>query len=1433
LTKKHLKLLEDYRNETRKNFSSLDTSNLTLDNLSLAEDALIEFSSSVFKLSQKCSDDFISICSKFIQSSVKSLDALGSNVPCSFAIIGLGSVARGTATPYSDLEYAFVIDSDAHIDYFTKLAVDSYFRIGNMNESPLKGFNIPEIGKSYTDSASVGFRIDGISKNAGNIPTGKGDGSRGLILTVEQLTELYSKTLTSPAGDIADAADLLSSVVMICSYKNGEILFDKTLENFHAILAQNVNNSVVVNKRLKLLKTDVKSYNFLPTFKSFGPPANAKLRVKSDIFRYPTLLVDHLRLLIALDKLTPWSITYHLKQQNIVTEKQMFRLNLISALSIYIRTTAYLQSKTQQDHLSLYPPTECHTKGIYHVSRSMFVLLAYLIVPVKTAVQKKLDTIDCQNEWETFAVLKTLLQQVALYNPGFTLRMEVEFFCGDFEQSIKSFKTNCGADIFDKSPKDFGETIGCSNYSDASVLAQHCKYKDNVSTAPSKYIEMAAYLLYSSRKYDSCFKYFTWLAENCVDSASDRLKWKVLAADSANQLHNYHEVFSLIGEVLSTIKSKYKLDSSQTLYRFVREQAKQAEHIADDIDIFEIVSQAFRVTSKAYQNVKDYVQAEELANAALTLFDSLYSQRSGQLVGSHYADLIVSLALLQSERGEYDKGLKYLIHHLNKLKEVHTDQTNHPDIALLLSGLGQLYKKAENYESSLDFYGRALAMTKSLYNSDHAVVAQCYQEIAAVHAKIGDYSSAFNNYQIAEQLFDSLEVDVHEKASLLVEIGLLYCCKSEYNSALSYLDLALSIMKCKVVNTHIDMADINSAYGKVYSEKGQTELALKHHTKSLEITKEVLSSIDNIALFVQLHGDMGKFSVKLSAEAMMLNIERASKEVNSVSPDVASCYMRVGCVYQDMCLHEQSLLYFNKACEILRTVYGSDAMHADIASSYTKIGDVYRGMSEYSKALQYYRNSLEMQLAVYGSDAVHADIARSYTNIGNVYRNMSEYSKAIEYYKSGLEMQLAVYGSDAVHADIASSYINIGSVYRNMNEYSNALEYYRKSLEMRLAVYGSDAVHARIAGSYNNIGSVYRNMGDYSNALKYHKKGLEMQLAVFGCDGVHASIANSYNNIGLVYSDIGEYSKALEYHRRSLEMQLAAYGSDAMHALIANSYCNIASVHHKLSNYTSSLHCYTKCKYMCKEIYGADANHKYIDSCYRGIADVYTDAGEYTKSLHYLTLSLDMTKAIHGDNTTHKYIADAFHKLGKLYHNTGQYTHSVHCFNVALAQRNKRITVHLSLYTTVLVSLSQTIIATSDYKHAKGLLLLTLKQVPTDYCKDTRANIFQLLGQCCLHLHQYRKCWEYLYSALCYYESLPSSNWKINCLARVYLYISYMLLHLGHVSQAIENSEFALDLVENAKANKDNMTPEFTRLYDNIKFMVLGSYSALTLYADL
>ena len=140
---------------------------------------LLNFSNKVYKMSYDCTADLVAFSRSIILSSMEMLD----EPPCSFSVIGLGSIARGEATPYSDLEYGFLVESGfSNHKYFTDLAVESYFCIGNLGESPLKCFYIEELNvkdekgeKLFIDQPPVnGFKIDGISPKAGNIPTGHG-----------------------------------------------------------------------------------------------------------------------------------------------------------------------------------------------------------------------------------------------------------------------------------------------------------------------------------------------------------------------------------------------------------------------------------------------------------------------------------------------------------------------------------------------------------------------------------------------------------------------------------------------------------------------------------------------------------------------------------------------------------------------------------------------------------------------------------------------------------------------------------------------------------------------------------------------------------------------------------------------------------------------------------------------------------------------------------------------------------------------------------------------------------------------------------------------------------------------------------------------------------------------------------------------------------
>ena len=84
------------------------------------------FSNSVKSISVQCTDNMITLAEQVMS---ESMNSLVQKPPCNFQVVAIGSLARGEATPYSDLEYMFLIQmkSPDTIAYFERLAMTSYF----------------------------------------------------------------------------------------------------------------------------------------------------------------------------------------------------------------------------------------------------------------------------------------------------------------------------------------------------------------------------------------------------------------------------------------------------------------------------------------------------------------------------------------------------------------------------------------------------------------------------------------------------------------------------------------------------------------------------------------------------------------------------------------------------------------------------------------------------------------------------------------------------------------------------------------------------------------------------------------------------------------------------------------------------------------------------------------------------------------------------------------------------------------------------------------------------------------------------------------------------------------------------------------------------------------------------------------------------------
>ena len=263
--------------------------------------------------------------------------------PCSFVAVAIGSLGRGEATPYSDLEYLFLIEDSSQKEYFKRLAVTSYFVIGSLGETRLQSIDIEELKGWFVDGRPAGFQIDGITKSSGNIPTGNSNAPDQFIATPDELLSVYEQALVDPSKEESirgDVTSMLRFTTSIFSYIGGEQLL-KRFTTMRKQLDSSVNQERT-KANLAMLSNDILKHKFSPEFCEYS--AGFPLSVKKMLYRFPSLLLLDLTVMLGQDGSDSWEIINCWLAQSNKSTINSFPQNLYSALvyACFSRLKCYL-----------------------------------------------------------------------------------------------------------------------------------------------------------------------------------------------------------------------------------------------------------------------------------------------------------------------------------------------------------------------------------------------------------------------------------------------------------------------------------------------------------------------------------------------------------------------------------------------------------------------------------------------------------------------------------------------------------------------------------------------------------------------------------------------------------------------------------------------------------------------------------------------------------------------------------------------------------------------------------------------------------------------------------------------------------------------------------------------------------------------------------
>ncbi|CAH1270266.1 KLC1 [Branchiostoma lanceolatum] len=279
--------------------------------------------------------------------------------PCRYAFIGLGSQATELVTPYSDLEFAILIeegkDNDDTRRYFLYLTHYLNLKVINLGETILPAMAIPSLNDFqsedpekdwFFDSVTPrGFAFDGFMPWACKTPFGrektKTKPSVSLIQTPAKMAEFQQLEISLSEGYH------LSDVLRRCVLLTGE---ESLVTEYLAKIRETITDVLLSHSRSRLSAIQLlwENKDQILTHE----PTGQLINVKKEMYRFPSLAIEILALCCQTTHASTWSIIDELKQTQRIHDENATHLTVLTSISAELRLRTYVANGGQQDSLS-------------------------------------------------------------------------------------------------------------------------------------------------------------------------------------------------------------------------------------------------------------------------------------------------------------------------------------------------------------------------------------------------------------------------------------------------------------------------------------------------------------------------------------------------------------------------------------------------------------------------------------------------------------------------------------------------------------------------------------------------------------------------------------------------------------------------------------------------------------------------------------------------------------------------------------------------------------------------------------------------------------------------------------------------------------------------------------------------------------------------